>query len=223
MRRLWYLLVVLLIASSSTLARAAGDPAVLAAALDVVMGNLQGAPICRGVAHDAKRPDRMKLAALVAALPDPNASYPFGSMDITPLGLAALADDVRLLDSLFARGAQWRQDPANSMAMYDTAQHGSPAMIKALLRHGLRPDIRQPGGWSPIMAAAWANRLDNVTVLLEAGADVNLALPNGTSALRAAVMCKNQRMVDTLVHGGARPDAKTTHLAEERGIKFPDS
>jgi hypothetical protein len=54
--------------------------------------------------------------------------------------------------------------------------------------------------------------------LLEAGADASFALPNGNSALRGAVMCKNQRMVDALVHRGARPDAKTRSLAVERGM-----
>jgi ankyrin repeat protein len=212
------LLFVLLVASSSTLAQAAGEPAVLVAAHDVAMANMQGATICGGVSPDSSRPDRIRLAALVAALPDPNESYPFGYLDITPLGLAVLADDVRLLDNLFTRGAKWRKGTADSMTMYEAARHGSPAMIKALLRHGLRADTGQPDGFSPMMAAAWENRADNVTVLLEAGADASFALPNGNSALRGAVMCKNQRMVDALVHRGARPDAKTRSLAVERGM-----
>jgi ankyrin repeat protein len=73
------------------------------------------------------------------------------------------------------------------------------------------------------MAAAWENRLDNVAVLLEAGADAKVALPNGISALGGAVMCKNQAMVDALVRHGAQPDAKTKRLARDRGIQFPGS
>jgi len=144
-------------------------------------------------------------------------------MDITPLGLAVLADDVELLDSLFAKGAHWRPDSFDSTAMYEAAQHGSPAMIRALLRHGLGPDARSPDGWPGLMAAAWQNRSDNVAVLLEAGADANFALPNGNSALGGAVMCKNQDMVDALVRHGAQPDAKTRRLAKNLGIRFPDS
>lgn len=221
-RRLQCLFFILLVASSSTLAKAAGDPAVLVAAHDVAMANMRGDTICGGAAPGASRPDRKRLAALVAALPDPNKSYPFGDLEITPLGLAVLADDVPLLDSLFDRGAQWRKDAADSMAMHEAAQHGSPAMIKALLRHGLRPDPGQPDEFSPVMAAAWEDRAENVAVLLEAGADASFALPNGNSALRGAVTCRNQRIVDALVHRGARPDARTRRLAVERGIKFPD-
>ncbi|MET3653931.1 ankyrin repeat domain-containing protein [Dyella japonica] len=119
----------------------------LVAALDVVRANAQGGSICGAVPPNPERPDRIKLAQLVAALPDPNASFQFGYMDVTPLGLAVLADDVELLDMLFAKGAHWRLDSFDSTAMYEAAQHGSPAMIKALLRHGLGPDVRPSEGW----------------------------------------------------------------------------
>lgn len=213
----------LLIGCLSARVVAAEDPAVLLAAKDVVNANSQGGSICKGIAPDPSRADRTKLARLITALPDPNARYPAGYEDTTPLGLAVLADDVELLDSLFAKGARWRPDTFDSVAMYEAAQHGSPAMIKALLRHGLSPDVRPPDSWTGLMAAAWENRLDNVAVLLEAGADAKVALSNGISALRGAVMCKNQTMVDALVRHGAQPDAKTKRLAKDRGIQFPDS
>lgn len=217
------LLASLLIGCLFGPALAAESPAVLVAALDVVTANAQGGSICEAGPPNPERPDRIRLAQLVLALPDPNATLPFGYTDITLLGLAVLADDVGLLDSLFAKGARWRQDSFDSTAMYEAAQHGSPAMIRALLRHGLGPDVRSQGGWSGLMAAAWQNRPDNVAVLLEAGADAKFALPNGSSALGGAVMCKNQDMVDALIRHGAQPDAKTRQLAKDRGINFPDS
>jgi len=213
----------LLIGLLSVPAAASDDPAVLVAALDVISTNSQGGPICEGMLPNPGRADRVKLAKLVAALPNPNAEYPFGYTDITPLGMAVLADDMGLLESLFAKGARWRKDSFDSMTMYEAAQHGSPAMIKALLNHGLAADVRHEGGWPGLMAAAWGDRLDNLKVLLEAGADARFALPNGNSALRGAVMCKNQDMVDVLVRHGARPDAKTRRLAGERGIHLPKS
>lgn len=90
------------------------------------------------------------------------------------------------------------------------------------MKHGLAADVRPEGGWTGLMAAALGNRLDNLNVLLEAGADAKFALPNGNSALGGAVMCKNQNMVDVLVRHGAQPDAKTRRLAGERGIHLPD-
>lgn len=122
----------LLIGILSLPAVASDGPAVLVAALDVVSTNSRGGHICEGVAPNPSRSDRLKLAKLVAALPNPNAKYPFGYTDITPLGLAVLADDVGLLESLFAKGAQCRKDSFDSTAIYEAAQHGSPAMIKAI-------------------------------------------------------------------------------------------
>jgi len=202
---------------------AAEDPAVLLAAKDVVNANSRGGLICKGIAPDPSRADRTKLAKLITALPDPNVRYAFGYADTTPLGLAVLADDVELLDRLFANGARWRSDTFDSEVMYEAARYGSPAMIKALIRHGLSPDARPPASWTGLMAAAWENRLDNVAVLLEAGADAKVALPNGISALGGAVMCRNQAMVDVLVRHGAQPDAKIKRLARDRGIQFPGS
>lgn len=217
------LLALCFIGWFSASAFAADDPRLLLAATNVITTNLQGGALCKGAVSESRRPDRLKLAALVADVPDPNADYPFDGIDFVPLDLAVLADDVELLDSLFSRGARWRQDASGGKAMVEAAQHGSPAMVAALMHHGLAANIRQPGGWTPLMAAAWADRLDNVNALLEAGADVGIALPNGNSALNGAVFCKNQAMVDALIQRGARPDAKTRHRAKELGIDLPAS
>jgi hypothetical protein len=104
---------------------AAEDPAVLLAAKDVVNANSQGGFICKGIAPDPSRADRTKLAKLITALPDLNVRYPFGYEDTTPLGLAVLADDVELLDRLFAKGARWRPDTFDSEVMYEAARFAS--------------------------------------------------------------------------------------------------
>lgn len=189
----------------------------------MIAANAHEAPVCEGAAPNPGRADRIRLAKLVAELPDPNVSYPFGYSVITPIVFAVLADDTKLLDRLFAQCAHWRKDDSDGMAMYEAAWHGSPELIAVLLHHGLTPNMRLPGGWSPLMVAAMENRMDNVTVLLEAGADANAAMPNGVSALRGAVVCKNQHMANALIRHGARPDEKTRLMAEKRGINVSGS
>jgi ankyrin repeat protein len=197
---------------------AASDSPVVLAAIDVASANSRNGKVCAGVASDPSRPDRRKLAALVASLPDINARYPFGYTEVTPLGLAVLADDVSLLEELFDSGARVRNESGDRVVMYLAAQNDSPRMIDALVRHGLDPNAREQAGFSPLMAAAWANRLDNVNALLKAGADPNVLLSNGNNALRGAVMCRNQLMADALLRYGARPNGKTSALANSLGI-----
>lgn len=223
MRPLPSLLALMLAGCMAAPAQASNEPPVPVALSDVIATNARLSPICNGAAADPRRPDRIRLAQWTADLPDPNASYPFGDSVITPLAFAALADDVRLLDNLFARGAHWRKDPSDALVMYEAVQHGSPELVVALLRHGLDPDMPLPGGWSPIMAAAWQNRSDNVVALLDAGADVNAVLPGERTALGIALMCKNQGLVDLLIRRGAHPNAKAKRLAQKQGIDIPGS
>jgi len=215
--------VLMLVSFISWPMRAEDDLPVLVAVNDVFMANLSKATICDAAAPNPKRPDRVKLAQLAAKLPDPNASYPFGYSVITPVAFAVLADDVKLVDSLFAKGAHWRKDESDELVMYEAARHGSPDMVAALLRHGLTPNMHLTGGWSPLMVAAAENRLDNVMVLLEAGADATVVMPSGMSALRGAVVCKNQKMINALLLKGARPDEKTRLMAEKRGVDVSGS
>ena len=200
----------------------AHEAPVLLAAEDVISTNMEGAQVCSNTAPNPHRPDRIKLAGLVAGLPDPNASYPFGYMNITPLGLAVLADDVGLLEKLFARGATLRRESDDQTILYLAAQAGSSSMIDALLRHGLHPDTREPGGVTPLMAAVSMNRLDNVQTLLKAGADANTTANNGSNALYFAVICKNQPMVNALVHSGAHPDKGVVEEAKVKGVVLPE-
>lgn len=189
-------------------------------ASQVVLNDANGDGVCRSSAPNPQRSDRLDLSAKVRALPDGNETTAFGQLRISSLGLAVLADDPGLLRQLFDRGAQWPDRDAAAAAMYDAAQHASPALLGVLLKHGVAADARRPDGMSPLMAAAWANRSDNAQVLLDAGADAGLVLPNGSSVLIAAVVCRNQPLVDALIRHGARPDANTKKQADKRGIRL---
>jgi ankyrin repeat protein len=220
MRRLRYLVAIPLSVLPCSVTLAVVDPPVIEAAYNVYSTNIQNSPACHGAAANPARPDRIKLEALVAVLPDPNASYSIGSTHISPLVLAVLADDVSLVEKLFNEHAQLDYG-LMSMSMDFASQYGSTAMIDTLIRHHVDPNAREPGSWTPLMLAGFKNRMDNVNALLRAGADVNYVVQvNGLTALRAALVCKNQVMVDALLQHGARVDERDEKLAAKVGINL---
>lgn len=207
-------------------ANAASPPKSLAAAYVVAANNADfQSENCGRAKADPQRPDRRRLARLVGRMSDPNALYAFGSGQANALVLAVLADDVALLDKLYARGGSLDTPALQSLAMYIAAESDGPSMIQALHRHGVKPDSHAKGHFTPLMIAAWNDRPESVDALLGLGANPNLLSASGNSALAGAVFCRDQGMVDTLLKHGARPDhyihqiekRKGTHLIADAG------
>ncbi len=208
----------------------AAPPPVIDAAESVVIRTVSDENrhdvMCYHAADDPQRPDRKHLARLVARLPDPNALFEFGYQHANAQVLAVLADDVDLLDALFARGGRLDTPQLQSMAMASAAMWSGPPMIQALARHGVSPNAHDPDVETPLMVAAWDDNLANVQALLKVGADPNIGVGHGTnvrSALDGAVFCRDPAMVRTLLEHGARTDHHTrliekkfgTHLIED--------
>jgi hypothetical protein len=94
----------------------------------------------------------------------------------TPLTRAAAQGDVMLVERLCAQG----EDPDGTDAQGLTpliwaARHGRIATIRALLKAGAKPDMRDQtrNGWPPLVHAIHTNQLSAVRALLEGGADPN--------------------------------------------------
>jgi ankyrin repeat protein len=62
------------------------------------------------------------------------------------------------------------------------------------------------GGWTPLMYAARQGAIDAARALANAGADLNLSDPNGTSALVEAIINAHFDLSGMLAERGARPD-----------------
>lgn len=218
MKRMTFLPIALCGLAAMTGVRAASSPPALAAAYMVAANNADFQPENCGQAKDnPKRPDRVRLARLVARMKDPNARFDFGTGHANPLVLAVLADDVALLHKLIARGGTFDSPELKNRAMYIAAESDGPAMIEALVKHGLTPDSHAKGGFTPLMIAAWNDRLESVQTLLRLGADPTIRASSGNTALAGAVYCRNPAMVRALIGHGARPDGYIKQIEKRKG------
>jgi uncharacterized protein len=69
------------------------------------------------------------------------------------------------------------------------------------------------GGWTPLMYAARQGAVEAALVLVDAGADLNMTDPDGTTALVLATINAHYDLAVMLIEKGADPD-----VADERGM-----
>jgi uncharacterized protein len=145
----------------------------------------------------------------------------------TALMVVARGGHVEAARLLLRRGAnvnaveRWRGQTA---LMWAAAQ-GQPAMVRALVAAGAdvnarstvnnwprqvtaepRAVYRPAGGWTPLLFAAREGCIDCAAALLEGGADVDLADPDGISPLLMAVINARYDLAALLVDKGANPN-----------------
>jgi ankyrin repeat protein len=119
-------------------------------------------------------------------------------------------------------GGASRDDPWGT-PLHAAARFADPPMLEYLVAHGF--GIEEFGGANgpPLFIAASENRLDNVTWLVEHGADVNAANKQGEHPLLVyALMCRDQKLIDYLLAAGAKPDARTREVAGRVGLSVGD-
>ncbi|CAO1601837.1 hypothetical protein XANCAGTX0491_005473 [Xanthoria calcicola] len=99
-------------------------------------------------------------------------------------------------------------------ALHVAAQNGRVANIRLLLKKGAKLDPRQSEGYTPLLMAVEADQQQAVQifpdtdqqqavqVLLDAGADVNAKLNDGSGALHIALESKHAQLVTTLLDRG---------------------
>jgi ankyrin repeat protein len=168
------------------------------------------------------------IERLLKAGADANAALPEGE---TTLMTAARTGNVEAVRVLLARGARvderetWRGQTA---LMWAAAQN-HPPMIRELLANGAAINARSavqnwerqntqeprekwlpPGGLTPLLFAARQGALESARVLVEAGADVNLADPAGISPLLSAIINGHYDVAGLLLENGADPNAADT-------------
>lgn len=171
--------------------------------------------------------------ALLDAGADPNAVTPDGE---TILMTAARTGDPAVVERLADAGAQidaresWREETALMWA----AGENNAAAASVLIERGADvnaqsriidyPEIRlnlafmattelPRGGFSPVMFAARQGGLDAARVLADAGADLDLQDPEGTTALMLAVINAHYDVAAMLVEKGADP-----HVYDRAGM-----
>jgi uncharacterized protein len=122
--------------------------------------------------HEAAALD---AADRVGALLDAGAPVDARSPDgFTPLQLAAYFGAPAAAALLIERGAHVdavADNPQQVAPLHAAVAGRHPEVVRLLLAAGAQPDIRQHGGWTPLLAAAQHGDAEMVSALLEAGAD----------------------------------------------------
>jgi ankyrin repeat protein len=153
-----------------------------------------------------------EVAALLARGMDPNTVDANGD---PVLLIAARSGFEPTLDALLTAGAKVNvRNPYGDSAIMVAAISGRLPIVKKLLARGAA--INHPG-WTPLIYAATGGHADVARYLIDAGADVNAASPNGTTALMMAVRGGHAAVVDLLLARradvGHRNDDGATALA----------
>ncbi len=169
-------------------------------------------PRAAELAGAAGEGDAARVRELVHAGADPNAH---GDRGVTPLQFAMLAQDLDGMRALLDAGA----DPnlpglGGATPVHMAAIADDPKYLRLLLDHGGDPNARHGETGAGPLAGATGPRTDaQFRMLLEAGADPNLADRTGNTPLHAAAMINAGEHVMLLLEKGANPNAKNAQDA----------
>lgn len=116
------------------------------------------------------------------------------------------------VEALLAGGADPnRVDPRGDTPVHAAAFSGKPELLRLVLDHGGDANARNPNtGATPLMQALLSPDRDQYRVLLEAGADPDVADRNGDTPLHVAARTNNGGAILTLLGKGASPLAKNS-------------
>ena len=170
--------------------------------------------------------------ALLKAGADVKAILPGGQ---TLLMTASRSGNTAAVKALLDRGADPNVREANNQetALMWAAAENHPEAVKLLVAHGAEKDARSAllqykqdrfglegvvtilprGNWTPLMFAGRQGSLQAAQALVEAGADVNLTDPDGTTALIVAIINSHYDTAAMLLNKGADPN-----LADSSGM-----
>lgn len=169
------------------------------------------------------------IAALLKAGADPSATLPGGQTLVMSAARTGNADAVKLL---LDRGVDpnAKENTNGETALMWAASENHPDAVKMLVAHGAKLNERSAdlkyktdrfglegvvtilpkGSWTPLMVAAREGATEATQALAEAGADLNLTDPDGTSAMVIAIINAHYDTAAMLVKKGADPEVADT-------------
>ena len=75
--------------------------------------------------------------------------------------------------------------------LFEACKSCNTPQLKELLFNGVDPNVRDSEGWTPLHYAAEEGYEDGISLLIDAGADVNAINPSGYSAYYILMICEN--------------------------------
>jgi ankyrin repeat protein len=92
-----------------------------------------------------------------------------------------------------------------SATLFDAAMTGTADAVKELLDGGANPNVKDPYGWTPLMAAIQKGNVAAVRLMVERGADVNAAEKHGLTPLKLAIEKKDPRIIQLVQNKRSTP------------------
>ncbi|KAF4463661.1 Ankyrin repeat domain-containing 17 [Fusarium albosuccineum] len=141
-----------------------------------------------------------------------------GNMDDDATGDDAIAhadkQQLKILQALWEYGNESITPSKLDESLYEATDLQNTAVVELLLRFGASPDAIGEDYGNALTAAAYDGTTHLVTMLLDAGADINSE--NGW-ALQAAASKGHVKIVELLLERGAQVDACSTHQSMLQG------
>ena len=131
---------------------------------------------------------------------------------MTALTAAAIKGHVAVVQLLLNSGADTEKyGPKIGTALYEASQQGQDAIVKLLINKSAGINWKSKhNGWTPLMIAVAEGHSSTASILLEAGASVNLANDKGRTALMFAALYGNREITAALLKSGADPNLVPT-------------
>ncbi|XP_028336712.1 fibronectin type 3 and ankyrin repeat domains protein 1 isoform X1 [Physeter macrocephalus] len=127
------------------------------------------------------------------------------------LMLACYAGHLDVVKYLRRHGASWdTRDLGGCTALHWAADGGHCSVIEWMIKDGCEVDIPDAGsGWTPLMRVSAVSGNQKVaSLLIDAGADVNMKDKDGKTPLMVAVLNNHEELVQLLLDKGADASVK---------------
>lgn len=139
-----------------------------------------------------------------------------GKPNNTPLHVAAGNGHKRVVELLLAKGASVNAvDQFGRTPLHTAVSRGFRSVIDVLLTHKADVNALSDSGQTPLHMAIAADQLELAKYLIDRGANVNVAVADGT-VLHFAVQSLKPRFVELLLQKGADPNARTSSAEPSR-------
>ena len=168
------------------------------------------------------------VGMLLRAGANPDAATSMGETPLMTCARTGAADALEVLLDHGVSNVDAREKSHGQTALMWAAAQENPAAVRVLLAHGADAGARSDShllpvslgdgnpfeqyfmepqrGSTPLLFAARNGRIENARLLLDAGADVNEAAPNGQSALVMAAFSGQGKLAAFLLGRGADPN-----------------